>query len=158
MGRDRALLELIYSAGTRAAEAYSRGEVSERHRHRYEVNKEFLPRLEQGGVVGREQRLDWIDSLREAEESLRAKRETWEDITPDSMPEWGTVNNIELSAHDAGRAFLPVHRYRMDDFTPHVYRLVDYGNRSHDLSEGPAEWRQRACDRAALQEYVRTET
>ena len=51
----------------------------------------------------------------------------WENITPPDMPEWGTVNMIELSAHDPGTAFAPVHRYRLDDFTPYVYRTDDYG-------------------------------
>ena len=43
------------------------------------------------------------------------------------MPEWGQVNMIELSAHDAGRAFLAVTRYRTDDFRPYVFRTDDYG-------------------------------
>ena len=51
----------------------------------------------------------------------------WENITPPDMPEWGTVNMIELSANDPGTAFVPVHRYRLDDFTPYVYRTDDYG-------------------------------
>ena len=34
---------------------------------------------------------------------------------------------IELSANDPGTAFVPVHRYRLDDFTPYVYRTDDYG-------------------------------
>ncbi|MCZ0954400.1 MAG: glycosyl hydrolase [Rhodospirillaceae bacterium] len=52
---------------------------------------------------------------------------TWENITPPDMPEWGTVNMIELSANNPGRAFVPVHRYRLDDFTPYVFRTDDYG-------------------------------
>lgn len=52
---------------------------------------------------------------------------SWENITPPDMPEWGTVNMLELSAHRAGRAFVPVHRYRLDDFTPYVFRTDDYG-------------------------------
>lgn len=58
--------------------------------------------------------------------------ESWREITPKSMPEWATVNNIELSAHAAGRAFLAVHRYRLDDFRPYVFRTNDSG-RSWDL-------------------------
>ena len=52
---------------------------------------------------------------------------TWENITPPDMPEWGTVNMIELSPNHPGRAFVPVHRYRLDDFTPYVLRTDDYG-------------------------------
>jgi photosystem II stability/assembly factor-like uncharacterized protein len=53
--------------------------------------------------------------------------ENWKNITPQDMPEWGTVNMIELSPHDPGRAFIAVHRYRLDDFTPYVFRTEDYG-------------------------------
>ena len=51
----------------------------------------------------------------------------WENVTPEGMPEWGTVNAIEPSAHDPGRAFLAVHKYREDDFTPYIFRTNDYG-------------------------------
>ncbi len=37
--------------GTRAYAAYDRGSISERHRHRYEVNNEFRAQLEKGGLV-----------------------------------------------------------------------------------------------------------
>ena len=37
--------------GTIAAESYSKSEVSERHRHRYEVNPEYIERLERAGLV-----------------------------------------------------------------------------------------------------------
>jgi hypothetical protein len=52
---------------------------------------------------------------------------TWTEITPSAMPEWGTVNAIELSPHAPGRAFIAVHRYREDDFTPYIFRTNDYG-------------------------------
>ncbi len=52
---------------------------------------------------------------------------TWKDITPAGMPEWGTVNSIELSAHDEGRAFIAVHRYRTADNTPYIFRTDDFG-------------------------------
>ena len=51
----------------------------------------------------------------------------WQNITPKNMPEWATVNMIELSAHDAGRAFLAVYRYALDDFGPYIFRTDDYG-------------------------------
>ena len=51
----------------------------------------------------------------------------WENVTPKNMPEWATVNMIELSVHSAGRAFIAVQRYRLDDFKPCIYRTDDYG-------------------------------
>jgi photosystem II stability/assembly factor-like uncharacterized protein len=60
----------------------------------------------------------------------------WREITPAGMPEWGTVNAIELSAHDAGRAFLAVHRYRLGDFRPYVFATDDFGASWRLLTDG----------------------
>ncbi|HKQ60371.1 MAG TPA: hypothetical protein VJS92_03740 [Candidatus Polarisedimenticolaceae bacterium] len=52
---------------------------------------------------------------------------SWRDVTPPRTPEWGQVNMIEPSPHDAARAFLAVTRYRLDDYRPYVFRTDDYG-------------------------------
>ena len=52
---------------------------------------------------------------------------SWTDITPAAMPELGTVDEIELSTHQPGRAYLAVQRYRLDDFDPYVFRTDDFG-------------------------------
>jgi photosystem II stability/assembly factor-like uncharacterized protein len=57
---------------------------------------------------------------------------TWNKVTPRGMPEWGTVEGIEPSRRDAGTAFVVVHRYRLDDFRPYLFRTRDFG-RSWDL-------------------------
>jgi CTP synthase len=41
----------VLKRGTRAYEAYGRKNISERHRHRYEVNNAFIPALEEHGLV-----------------------------------------------------------------------------------------------------------
>ncbi len=51
----------------------------------------------------------------------------WTDVTPPGMPELGTVDEIELSSHRAGRAYVAVQRYRLDDFAPYVFRTDDFG-------------------------------
>jgi len=61
---------------------------------------------------------------------------TWRNITPTGMPEWGTVNAIELSAHDPGRAFIAVQRYREDDFSPYIFRTDDFGASWTRLTDG----------------------
>ena len=61
---------------------------------------------------------------------------SWEDITPRGMPEWGTVNMIDLSAHAPGRVFIAVHRYREDDFRPYIFRTDDYGESWALLTDG----------------------
>ena len=37
--------------GTKAYKAYKRAKISERHRHRFEVNNKFLPQLKKGGLI-----------------------------------------------------------------------------------------------------------
>ena len=39
------------TSGTISAKAYGKTEISERHRHRYEVNNFYVPRLEAAGMV-----------------------------------------------------------------------------------------------------------
>jgi len=51
----------------------------------------------------------------------------WENVTPKTMPEWGTVSMIEASPRDAGTAYLAVERHKMDDFTPYVFKTTDFG-------------------------------
>lgn len=60
----------------------------------------------------------------------------WTEITPPDMPEYGTVNKIDLSAHAPGRAFMAVQKYRFDDFTPYVYLTNNYGKSWTLLTDG----------------------
>lgn len=61
---------------------------------------------------------------------------TWTDITPRRMPRYGTVDEIELSPHRPGRAFLAVQRYRMDDFAPYMFGTDDWGESWRLLTDG----------------------
>jgi photosystem II stability/assembly factor-like uncharacterized protein len=60
----------------------------------------------------------------------------WDNVTPPTMPEWGTVNMIDPSPHDPARTFIAVHRYRDDDFHPYVFRTNDYGRTWTLLTNG----------------------
>lgn len=62
--------------------------------------------------------------------------DTWSDITPPGMEPDSTVNMISLSPHQPGRAFLAVHRYRMDDFRPTLWRTDDHGANWRRLTDG----------------------
>ncbi len=61
---------------------------------------------------------------------------SWSDITPDNMPPGGTINVIDLSAHDAGRAHVAVYRYREGDFRPYIFQTNDYGANWSLLTDG----------------------
>ncbi len=52
---------------------------------------------------------------------------SWRDVTPPEMPELGTVDEIEVSLHQAGRVYIAVQRYRLDDFSPYIFRTDDFG-------------------------------
>jgi CTP synthase len=59
--------EVELKAGSLAAKIYGSNEIKERHRHRYEVNNHFLPKLEEAGLViggvsaGRERLVETIE-------------------------------------------------------------------------------------------------
>ncbi len=61
---------------------------------------------------------------------------SWIDVTPPDMPRFATVNRIELSPHEPGRAYLAVQRYRMDDWRPYIFRTRDYGESWELLTDG----------------------
>ncbi|KPK80971.1 MAG: glycosyl hydrolase, partial [Gemmatimonas sp. SM23_52] len=52
---------------------------------------------------------------------------TWTEITPRDMPDWGLVSIIEESPHQPGAAYLAVNRYKLDDFSPYIFKTTDYG-------------------------------
>ncbi len=62
--------------------------------------------------------------------------QSWSEITPPGVPEFGTVNAIDLSTHQAGRAHVTVYNYRFDDFTPYVYQTNDYGKTWKRIADG----------------------
>ncbi|MCZ6836401.1 MAG: glycosyl hydrolase, partial [Planctomycetota bacterium] len=65
--------------------------------------------------------------------------DSWTNITPPDMPEWGTVSQIDLSAHAKGTAYLAVQRYRLDDHTPYVFKTSDFGRSWKQIGRGIAD-------------------
>jgi photosystem II stability/assembly factor-like uncharacterized protein len=53
----------------------------------------------------------------------------WTNVTGNvrGLPEWGTVDMIEPSPHDAGTAYLVVDAHRLDDMHPYLWKTTDYG-------------------------------
>ncbi|MEJ2539145.1 MAG: glycosyl hydrolase, partial [Gemmatimonadota bacterium] len=47
---------------------------------------------------------------------------SWDDVTPAGMPEFGTVDEIDVSAHREGRVTGAVQRDRFYDFAPYVFQ------------------------------------
>ncbi len=53
--------------------------------------------------------------------------ESWTDVTPPDMPDFGRVSQIDASAFEAGRAYVSVRRPLLDDFAPYIWKTSDYG-------------------------------
>ncbi len=61
---------------------------------------------------------------------------TWQKITPPGLPEFSTVNVIDLSPTNAGRAIVTAYRYMLNDFAPYVFETSDYGATWKRLADG----------------------
>jgi photosystem II stability/assembly factor-like uncharacterized protein len=61
---------------------------------------------------------------------------TWNEITPPGVPEYATVNAIDISPHQAGRAHVTVYNYRFDDFAPYVFQTNDFGKTWKRIADG----------------------
>ncbi len=70
----------------------------------------------------------WVGSDDGLVHVSRDDGENWADVTPPGLPEFSTVNMIDLSAHGAGRALVVAYRYRMQDFGSYLFQTDDYGD------------------------------
>lgn len=64
---------------------------------------------------------------------------TWEPVTPPDLPEWALMSIIEPSPHDPAAAYVAATRYKLDDFTPYLYKTQDYGKTWQKITDGIPE-------------------
>jgi photosystem II stability/assembly factor-like uncharacterized protein len=69
----------------------------------------------------------WIGTDDGLVQLTRDGGKTWTNVTPKKLPEWGTVETVEPSRHDAGAAYVAVDARRLDDPRPWLFRTRDYG-------------------------------
>ena len=70
----------------------------------------------------------------------RDNGQNWEQVTPPDLPEWALISIIEASPHDPACAYVAATRYKLDDFTPYLYRTRDYGQTWQRITSGiPAD-------------------
>ena len=62
--------------------------------------------------------------------------ETWENVTPEGLPEWALISIIEPSSHDAGTAYLAATRIKLDDTCPYLYKTTDCGKTWQSINGG----------------------
>ena len=61
---------------------------------------------------------------------------TWQNITPTGLPEFSTINSIDLNAKLPGRAVVAAYRHMLNDYTPYVYLTTDFGKTWKRIADG----------------------
>lgn len=51
----------------------------------------------------------------------------WENVTPKDAPKWMMWNSVEVDPFKKGAAYFVGTRYKVDDYTPYIYKTDDYG-------------------------------
>ncbi|MEY3159669.1 MAG: hypothetical protein RLZZ49_1149 [Bacteroidota bacterium] len=52
---------------------------------------------------------------------------SWTNVTPKDAPKWMMWNAIDIDPFKKGAAYITGTRYKLDDFTPYIYKTEDYG-------------------------------
>jgi photosystem II stability/assembly factor-like uncharacterized protein len=60
---------------------------------------------------------------------------SWSNVTPRGLKE-GIINVIDASPHDAGTMYFARAGYKMNDFTPSIYKTDDYGESWEKIVDG----------------------
>jgi photosystem II stability/assembly factor-like uncharacterized protein len=74
----------------------------------------------------------WVGSDDGLIHVTRDDGKNWTDVTPGNL-RGAMVNAIDASPHEPGTAYVAVAGYKMNDFRPHVFKLMDHGRRSKKL-------------------------
>lgn len=64
---------------------------------------------------------------------------SWEDVTPEGLPEWTQINDLVADPFTSGGAYLAGTRYKLDDFRPYLFHTTDFGASWRDISAGLPE-------------------
>ena len=60
----------------------------------------------------------------------------WENVTPKDCPKWMMWNCVEADPFKKGAAYFVGTRYKLDDFTPYIYKTEDYGKTWRRIDNG----------------------
>ena len=66
----------------------------------------------------------------------RDNMQTWQNVTPKDLPEWGLISIIEPSPHDPATAYVAATRYKVDDTKPYLFKTNDYGKSWQKITHG----------------------
>ncbi|HWO88503.1 MAG TPA: glycosyl hydrolase [Gemmatimonadales bacterium] len=87
----------------------------------------------------RDRNVIWVGSDDGLVHISRDGGQSWQNVTPRDVPEWTTISLIEASPHEPGVAYVAAQRYRLDDFTPYIWRTDDYGRSWTRITRGIPE-------------------
>lgn len=79
----------------------------------------------------------------------------WRKVTPEGAPDWGTVNSIEPSPHDQAKAYVVIHKYRLGDWRPYIFKTEDHGKKWTLLTNGKNGIPEDVPTRAVREDPVR---
>src|SRR5205823_4268348 len=65
--------------------------------------------------------------------------QSWQRITPPSLPDWSMISIIEPSWHAASTAYLAASSYKSDDTRPYLFKTNDYGQTWQQITNGIPE-------------------
>ena len=88
----------------------------------------------------------WFGSDDSTVQVSRNGGESWDNVSPEGLPEWTTFSGIEVSPHDRGTAYLAANRYRVSDRTTYFYKTTDYGRSWQKIHGRDSRERFRAGD------------
>ena len=54
-------------------------------------------------------------------------RDSWADVTPPDMPDFGRVSLIDASSFDDAKAYVSARLVLLDDFRQHIWKTEDFG-------------------------------
>ncbi len=72
----------------------------------------------------------------------------WENVTPKDCPKWMMWNCVEVDPFKKGAAYFVGTRYKLDDYTPYIYKTEDYGKTWTLITNGIDKMHFARCIRA----------
>lgn len=60
----------------------------------------------------------------------------WENVTPKDAPQWMMWNSVETDPFKKGAAYFVGTRYKLNDYTPYIYKTEDYGKTWKRITNG----------------------
>ncbi len=61
---------------------------------------------------------------------------SWSNVTPPGIPRWMMWNSVEIDPHQKGAAYFVGTRYKLDDFSPYIFKTEDYGKTWKRIDNG----------------------